>query len=477
MLLALAGCVAPAGQTPPAATLTPTTTAVTDPAYPGPRPLPAADGRPMLWPTATLRTEQQDGSAVTVVRYGLVDVTGTPVAQARYDQLTYCPDENGRAAFLLAASGEDESDALTLSGELIAKLPTRFPQCAGAGHVVIRQPIDPEVGRWSSGLIALPSGDTTLEPAERTISLVDAETVNVSEPEGEYFLALDTGEPTPHPGWMLDGSLEVGAPGVPASRLTREQLARGESGKVGFVDRSGAWVVAAELDWASGFRSGHAVIQQGGSFTFLDAGLRRVGGEWDSVEPVEVARGAGYELVGYLVTGDDQQGLLGPDLRTIVQPGAAAIDCPWPTDGACAVVAPDGTADLVLLPEGTVSAMPDGFSKVLSRGFVADRTADDQAQRVLSLATGATLVLPESSSCLGVGEAFVVCDPAAPVLAPVVVDTEGDKSAFREITAVADPDPAHGVAFYWATSGRYQGFVDATGAWLFRESRFTQLED
>lgn len=476
MLLALAGCVAPAGTVPPEATLTPTSTVARDPAYPGPRPMPAADGEPMLWPTATLRTEPAEG--VTVTRYGLVDATGTRVVPARYDQLTYCPDESGRAEVILAASGEDASDVLSLTGEVVASLPTRFPQCAGQDQVVIREPIEPELGRWRTGLVSLPTGEVTLPLAERSITAIDATTVNVSEPAGEYFLALDTGEQTPHPGWMLDAVLEAGAPGVPASARTRDEVANGETGRVGFVGRSGSWLIPPELEWASGFRSGHAVIEREGRFTFLDAGLRRVGGEWETVEPVEVARGSGFELVGYVVAGDGKQGLLGPDLRAIVQPGAATVECPWQADGACAVVAPDGTADLVLLPEGTVSQMPDGFSQVLSRGFVADRVEGTaQAQRVLSLTTGATLVLPEPSSCVGVGVAWVSCDPETEVLAPVVVNTDGAKSAFREITAVPDPDPAAGIAYYWATSGRYQGFVDAAGAWLFRESRFTQLED
>jgi len=42
---------------------------------------------------------------------------------------------------------------------------------------------------------------------------------------------------------------------------------------------------------------------------------------------------------------------------------------------------------------------------------------------------------------------------------------------------VADPAPGAEGAYYWVTAGRYQGFVDAEGAWRYQESRFTQLED
>ena len=257
--------------------------------------------------------------------------------------------------------------------------------------------------------------------------------------------------------------------------------ATGFGGRSGYVDRGGEWIDVAEAVDTSRFEGGVAVVGLAEDrYTFLDARLHRVGGEWAEIERVYASVIGAGRVVGYVVTGPAGKGLLGPDLRTIVEPGGAEIRCDREeADGACSVRAVDGTATLLGLPEGTVAPMSDGFTQALSRSFIADQVAADDfaSSRVLALASGQVSELVGPSSCRAAGAAWVVCTPDSEVLPPVVIDARGRRTGYRSIEPVAGAVRGGGVAYYWVTSGRYEGFVDDQGTWRYRQGRFTQLED
>ena len=433
----------------------------------------------MLWPTLLRLTRMVEGTSIDVYRYGFVNVDGDLVVPERYDGYQNCPDAAGRTAFVLAFAPGDKTDVLDLTGTVIARVPTQEAMCGGAGHVLAVRPVEPELGKYDDGVFDVASGTMILALAtDRHVDVVDPGTLNVSDPGGEYFFELGTGKRTAHPGWLTTAGLESDAPAAPAAAKRTDNAPDVDSG-IGFIDRGGRWVVSPGLQDASAFRHGHAVIRTGGEFTFLDVGLRRVGGEWDDVEALEVSVGSAPDLVGYQVTRDGQQGILGPDLRVIVSPGDSEIQCSTDAVAACAVVADDGTADLVAFPEGSLGPMPAGFSQALSRTFLADRLpADNNAARRIYARPGATAIeLAGPSSCRGVGPDWVACEPESPPLPPVVFDAAGARAPFRTIEAVAEPSTEGGVAYYWVTAGRYQGFVDSGGAWRYRENRFAELED
>jgi hypothetical protein len=485
MTILLSGCTAPAASSPSpsqaATTAVSPTAATIVPDYTGPRPLPASDGKPMLWPVVTSVTIADGGYNTETTRYGFVDVTGTLVVQPRYESYEYCRDAAGRVATVVAMAAGRKADVLDLTGKVVLRAPTAHAKCGPTGALVFSWWIDPETSKWQDGVLDLRTGRVLLSlAAGRHISVVDDRTVDVTEKGGSYFFVPRTGRRTPHPAWLDDGRLEAGAPGLPAAT-------KRDGGRYGYLDLDGNWIVPPDLIGAGAFTAGHAVVKLATNrFTFLNTRLQRVGGEWVSVEAVW---DASYNVVGYVVASAVGQGLLGVDLRTIVAPGTARIECSGDADGACSVRA-DDRLSMVALPEGTARAVPDGFRRIVGPGFVADvvGTGEDLGTRhVLAVESGAVAALDWPSSCEAVGTAWAVCAPSLPqpddeewqpdILPTVVIDAEGRRTALSSVTPVGDPADSGTTAYYMATTGRYTGLVDSRGTWLYRQSRFTRLED
>lgn len=421
--------------------------------------LPAADGKPMLWPTLDLR-EKSGGRTEQVARYGFVDTDGDLVVAPRYRSYSYCPDTDGRPIAVLA-SGAGGSDLIDLTGEVIGQVDSEHAACIGKDHLIVTEPTAEGRG---VGVIEVATGDQVLAPAvDQRVEAVTSDLANVARPEGEYFLDLVTRVLTPHQGRVTVAAQEAGAPGVPAA--AQRSAAGKPVGKLGYLGRAGEWLITPQFDAASAFREGYAVVEQNGRATFLDTGLRRVGGQWDRILPVTVPGTMGEQVVGYRVEVDGRRGLLDPDLQVVVQPGSVEVDCSPDAGGACSVVAPDGHADLVQLPQGGVAALPLGFTWVLNAGLVADQPASAPAPttRVHSLTTGRTVDLAGPTACHGVGRLFVSCAGS------VVIGADGERSAFAHVTAI--PDPAGGTAYYWVAAEREQGFLDPDGRWRYRERR------
>ncbi len=416
--------------------------------------MPAPDGKPMLWPTASAVTAKApDGRPSSATRYGFVDAAGDVAAPPRYASYAYCGDSEGRPALVLA-SDADGSDLLDLTGRKVTRVEARHAECAGTDHLIV-------AAGAGEGAVAAATGEVVLAAAsDQQVAAVIGSVVNVSLPSGEHFLDLATGVEAPHVGWVTVAAQEAGAPGVPAA--ARRSSTGKPAGRLGYVGRSGEWLLGPQFDAASAFRGGYAVVERDGRATFLDAGLRRVGGEWDEIRPITEPAAIGERVLGYWVEADGRRGLLGPDLEPVVQPGPGQIDCEPDAAGACSVIAPDGAADLVQLPAGGAVTLPDGFTRAITAGLAADRPAAGEPTRIRSLASGRTLTLAGGAACRGVGPGFALCPNA-------VIDADGDTAAFTSVTAV--PGPSGGTAYYWVTTAREQGFLDLDGRWRFRERR------
>ena len=444
----------------PALTLVVAALGAATPAAAAGRGMPAADGEPMLWPTTrTISQKASQEGPGSLTRYGFVDASARLVVPARYTSYAYCGDAEGRPALVLAGDSEG-SDLLDLTGRQVFHVDADRAECAGTGHLIVAERSG---NGWAEGAVAVATGDQVLA-AERgqRLAAVSGSLVNVSRPSGEYFLDLATGATIDHVGWVTVAGQEAGAPGVPAA--ARRSAAGEPAGRLGYVGRTGEWLLGPQFDAASAFRDGYAVVERNDKATFLDAGLRRVGGEWDRILPVTEPAAIGERVLGYWVEVDGRRGLLGPDLEPVVQPGPGQIACEPGAAGACAVIAPDGTADLVQLPKGGVTTtLPAGFTRVLTAGLVAGPPAEGQADlRIQSLASGRTTTQPRGAACRGAGPRFVTCPG-------VVIDDNGDATAFTSVTAV--PGPSGGAPYYWVTTSREQGFLDPDGRWRYREPR------
>ena len=133
------------------------TSGLSVPDYAGPRPMPASDSGPMLWPTSITMTVWADWST-EVTRYGFVDVTGKLVVPPRYEGYSYCHDAAGRVSFVIALAAGREAVVLDLTGKVIARAPARSAVCGPAGDIVYIRWFDAELGHHKDGLLDVGTG-------------------------------------------------------------------------------------------------------------------------------------------------------------------------------------------------------------------------------------------------------------------------------------------------------------------------------
>ncbi len=433
----------------------------------------------MLWPTTSVRTVDLEGWTTEQILRGFVDTEGTLVVPPRYQWYDFCRDETGRASLVLAGNGATAVDILDLSGRVIGQVPGRYADCIGDTHAVFQTDISENgVLDVGSGLFDLRSGETLIEARPgRTVTTIDHRTVNVHRARDEYFLDLVTGEKTPHPGFLA-GYLEPSANAadralLPASTVLIDTYAEPEEVPlIGYLDRRGDWALEPMFQRADPFQAGYAVVGDDARVHFIDTAFQQVGGDWTRVYATQW----GYEVLAE-ADGRDDTGLLGLDLRVIIEPGAAeTIGCGWTSPTVCDVYPHAGPPQTLLLPEGTLIDPPEGFGHALSRTLFSDEPREGPANRVHDVGSGITFALDRPSHCLAVG-VWIGCEPQAKSAPPGVYRANGERTEFRDVTAIDGPVQDTTSGYYWATAGSYQGFIDDTGRWLYRESRYTTLED
>ncbi len=482
-LAGLAGCTpgAPApSTTPPAGPAPPAV-----PPLPAPDPtvlptaaMPSGDGGPMLWPTTSIRQVYLDGWTTEQISYGFVDDRAQLVVPPRYGWYEYCRDEAGRASLVLAGSAAEQVDILDLSGQVIGTVPGRYAGCIGDTHAEFQREIS-ETGPVDvgSGLFDLRSGEVIIKPRKgRAVMLLDRRTVNVHQAKGEYFLDVLTGERTPHPGFVSAYPDPQAEPAdlalIPASEAYTDPQAEPETPpRMGYLDRRGGWALKPTLARTEPFHAGYAVVGQHELDHFVDTDFRRVGDDWAWISQQEwgyqVGQGSGEQA---------RIGLLGLDLRVILEPTDAEIDCNWSSNDACGIHPRSGPPKVLLLPEGRLADPPEGFGTVLNRTLFSDATRETPATRIHNTATGLTFSLPRPSDC-GVAGSWIACTPVEPAAPPTVHTGDGRQTVFRDVLPIEGAVAGTGSGYYWAVAGSDQGFIDEAGNWLYRESRYQNLED
>jgi len=451
------------------------------PEYTGPKPLPAADGKPMLWPLQTLVSVVDDGGyQQTFPRYGFLDVTGKLVVPQRYESYQYCSDESGRAVLMiLNRTTEDRAEVFDLTGRRLATLPTKEGRCAGPSYVITtRDGLDEASTRddIQNGLFELATGKLVIPMIKgRQLTSVRPGVVNVAERKGEYFLDLNTWRKTPHPGWVSEwASMAIGAPGIAA---TTER----DGGLEGVLDLTGHWFIPPAYEEVLPYGGRVAVAQlHADVFVLLDDKGHELPGTWSEIDEVSPPADAfeGYSPLGYLATGAGGQALFNADGKLVVPPGTGGITCAIDSTGACGISLATAGSQLVTLPEGTATAMPAGFHRAFNGSFLGSSAPGEDGfdDQVYSLATGKTIQTVGNSTCSGAGSAFVVCGPDSEVLPSVVIDADGPTS-FASVTPLAEPDRSGKVTYYQVTAGKFSGIVDASGTWRYRQSSYLRLED
>ena len=433
---------------------------------------PAASGG--LFPL--VRDVPSDGGTA-VRRVGFVDGSGQLVVRPTYRAWLVCPDADGTGVVL--AWGDGQLHALDATGATAAALDSTtagteisdvacgpLPGYAtvgtGAEHSVVTVPdltasdLPPGVGMDDSTVYVPPTGQGRGATAPY---LEDAPTGTQTTLPSDFagLVPPDSSAAQPSTGEWPVPALDT-------------------KGKQRYLDKSGAWASTQTFTRAGGFVHGYGWVSTGTSWHFVDTTLTKTGQDWTSIVPLLASDG---HVTGYQVTsaaGGTRTGLVTPDLEEVVDPGTESATC-RPTDAAgasetttCVASAADGTARLVVLPEGTSTPLPDGFTTPLSDRTVTDATGS----QVHDLTTGTTFAVPAPYHAEAAwGDAYVVASSDNGLR--VVLDGSGATTGLGTITGQVVA--ADGTAYFWATAGDRQGYVDAAGRWLYDEARYTALED
>ena len=441
-------------------------------------------------------------------RIGFVDTSGRLVAEPIYVEYRLCPGPRGEA--LVVAQADDRVDVLDADGRVVGSTQASL---AGAscgplpGYVSLYRTTnnydnhDPnETWGWEDWIATLPD----LSRSDQ----LDARTADTGVAVDDDWLLARSAELIHRTGRRVQTA--AGGTGQdylsPISwdsyhyPVTLSPVSTGEwpvparsTGQQGYIDRSGRWVAPPGFSTARPFAHGYAAVSDGTSSYFVNPSLRQVSPDYGQIWPVFTTRPPRAtnplfaSVLGYTVTlpdddgSDDPEtartGLLAPDLTVLAAPGTSRTRCYQShdtSDAACLVV--DGTGPrLVRLPDGASTPLPDGFTTVLSAQLVA--TAD--GTRVFRTTTGETFDVPAPFHAViddgwnPGGDAYVVCESDNGLR--LVLDATGAVTplATVERTVVT----VDGKMYYWAHAGDQQGWVDATGTWLYRGSRYRLMED
>jgi hypothetical protein len=264
-------------------------------------------------------------------------------------------------------------------------------------------------------------------------------------------------------------------------------------GRYRYLDSDGTWVGEQTFTEAGAFVAGRGWVSDGTSSHFVDTNLDQVGASYTSIRPVYgsfVTEAAGWpasqvftDIIGYVVesaAGGDNTGLLTPDLTVLVDPDIETVDASYPYHPEHIATAADGTTRLVVLGEGTQTPLPEGFVTVLSTSLVVRNEVDRASgrygwARVHNLTTGQTFDVPAPFAAVsGVGT-FVNCESDNGLRLRMVLDGTGAPTGLARVERMVTA--ADGTPYFWAVTGTQQGYVDATGAWMYSEPRHTVMED
>ncbi len=470
----LAGCTTTGGATPTSSG--PTRSAV----GPGTGLLP-------VW-HRTLSAVPDDATLWNLDRVGFVDTTGRLVVEPSYVRYDLCPGPD--ATLLVVAQAEDRVDVLDADGTVVASTPAGLSGCGPLpGYVSLDRQAGDEWEMWAA---TLPDLSRTDLPA--TGVAVDDDWLLVTS-----YSDFDTGTPTVtselvdrygnhvatdgDTGWDYfllgdNAPLSTGEWPVPAAAADDRQ---------GYLDRSGHWMEPPQLTTARPFVHGYAAVADDTSSHFVDTSFDQVGPDYGMIWPLYTAGYPFVDVLGYTVSlsgggwPDDPDtaltGLLTPDLKVLADPETARTECAQSYDTpevACLVV--DGAGPrLIALPDGTSTPLPDGFTAVLSSQLVAT----DDGTRVLRVATGDVFDVPApfhavtDAGWLPGADAFVTCVSDNGLR--LVLDATGATTPLASVEQTVTT--TDGTEYYWVYAGDQQGWVDAAGAWLYRESRHQLQED
>ncbi|MCL2423898.1 MAG: WG repeat-containing protein [Micrococcales bacterium] len=424
-------------------------------------PLPGTDQ--VVEPTGTplLPVRHQTEPPTDPELIGFVDMSGQLVVEPSYLDFAVCPGADGEV--FVVAQGAEQVDVLDSAGTVVGSAPGQLSGCGPIPGYARLFSLD-----WQRLAVTLPDAAVSdlghadgvdhhrfaeyTTGDEPRLVLVDRDGLRVPTQAGAVRYELGaTAEVYPSGEWP-----------VPAGQHPQE----GSHG--GYIDQSGRWVAPPTFTTVYPFAHGYAAVADQTGFYFVDTTLSQVSVTYTDIQPIWNAGPIFAQIIGYHVALDgdvwdsDYAGLVTPDLKVVADPATSQVTCLWVDDLSWACLVDDDTGTwLVTLPDGARSQLPDGLRVALSAHLVTN----DKGTQVYSTVTNQTFDVPPGFvATSGHGGAFVVCESANGLL---VLDSTGARTRFDTVGEVVTT--TDGKTYYWVTSGDQQGYVDATGTWLYSE--------
>ncbi|MCL2849691.1 MAG: hypothetical protein FWE61_06570, partial [Micrococcales bacterium] len=240
-----------------------------------------------------------------------------------------------------------------------------------------------------------------------------------------------------------------------------------------YLAKDGTWASARAYTRASRFVHSHGWVSTGTGRHFVNTSLETTGREYTSIIARFTVEGTFLNITGYQVmteAGGTNVGIVTIDLEEVVDPDTETAVCNETPDGTmCVATSAAGTSRLVVLPAGTTTNLPNGYTTPLSATLVANASGS----KVHNVATSETVDMPAGYYAEAVwADTYIM---AGGDHGQLVVDAKGQPTELETITAQVVA--ANGTVYFWATAKDRWGYVDKVGRWLFDEPRNPALED
>ena len=452
----------------------PTTTSTTAPPAASPTTSVSTQLFPLIYEVSATTSFYGSPSETEMLRIGFLDSSWRVVVEPVYNGYQTCSDQD--SADVIVAQRRGTVDSFDVQGNKTGSITARGVRCGplpGYATVSVDDSDTPQVVRLPD-LVGtdLPSG-----------LALDTETFYVHDytRNAGFLYDVGTGTRSRLPSDLMFVGTSYG--GVVGDRPSGEwpvpaPVRAGEENPYRYLNRDGTWATGRTFSQAGWFTDGHGWVGTSHDRAhFVDTSFTQVGQTYEYIEGIHPYGTSTLfdNLLGYTVRlprGGERYGVVARDLTVLIDPAAETADCDrWAVGPhVCLATATDGSMRLVVLPEGTQTPLPEGFTRVLSEHLVTN----DAGTQVHNLATGQTFDVPAPYAAVS-GHADAYINVESPNGLRTVLDGTGDRTDLGAVERVVTA--TDGNLYFWAVAGNRHGYVDRDGRWMYSESRHAVMED
>jgi len=440
-------------------------------------------------------------------RIGFINQDAEAVTEPKYNDFAYYRDKDGRVQYVFARSGKMPDDytfsfdVLDMDGKVVAVIETGdgLEPKNGLGCVIVGGGLF-ELDRMKM-VIEPPARDESGYADYRTLTMVDENTVLVSDEDSSYFYDRKSGKKT-ETNRIFD-PWEFNAFMTDPDTHAVPMLESDYNSKYGYMDRSGEWLLSPRFDQAFRFQDGYAYvgIDNGRAMRFIDKNFNYTGNEYNGINRTT----SGYYIVStgdYVLVENDGRpyyrgepthyGLLDPSLNEVIPLTEGCVIADSYQEDFVIVKYADKWSQVFDLTQkkilGPFNVDPEyKLPQYLGNGILFDSTSylyDLNAGTSVKLKReySEMTLLPDGTLCAryyddNYASGFDLYDRSGN---PVTGTLYEKFNGFFDYFYGSDEDPGihnrYG-DYYWVSRGQWQGYIDGSGNWLYRENRYFFLDD